>query len=128
MINKLNTIKLPGSLIIENQFIFTGVRSVVEMSLGGIPIIWEDSVLGRPFDLISGELDGDQMSGKDLGDLQELAAVVDATYTLRFNDIKYTVRFRNEDTPTITAVPIVPRAKKGQYEYYNQIRIKLMVA
>ena len=127
MINKLDTIKLPGSLVIENEFIFTGVRSSVEMSLGGIPIIWEDDVQGRTFDLISGELDGDQMSKKDLEDLKDLAGVVDATYTLRFNGTKYTVRFRNEDSPAITAVPIVPRAKKGQYEFYNQIRIKLMV-
>ena len=127
MINKLDTIKLPGALIIEDELSFTGIKAASEMSLGGIPIIWEDEVQGRLIDLVGGELDGDQISKKDLESLQDLAGIADATYTLRFNDTSYTVRFRNEDIPAITAKPIVPRAKKGQYEYYNSIRIKLMV-
>lgn len=122
---KIDTITLPNA-IIENEFSFTGVRSAVDLTLGGTPIVWEQGYTGRIFDLISGETDADWVTRETLLSLQALAGVADATYILNYEGTSMTVRFRNEDPPVIIAKAVVGRSRKIDYEYYNELRIKLM--
>ncbi|GAF67703.1 unnamed protein product, partial [marine sediment metagenome] len=77
----LNGIKL-SNLIIENPISWTGVESEVNLSLGGIPIIWEQQYSGKPFDLIDSEPDSEWMTREILDQLLVLAAVPNTTYIL----------------------------------------------
>lgn len=122
---KLDTISLPN-MIIENEFNWTGVRTAFNLTLGGTPIIWEQDFMGRALDLISGETDADWITQNTLSSLQILASIAGATYTLNFEGTSMIVRFRNESPPVITAKPVVGRSKKVGYEYYNELRLKLM--
>jgi hypothetical protein len=116
-----------SNLIIEGEFNFTGVQSEVETSLGGTPIIWEQEYSGKPIDLVGGEKDDTWLSKKILLELQAFASVVETTYTLIYEGTSMTVRFRNEDYPAIKATSVVARSKKVMGEYYENVRIKLMV-
>lgn len=122
---KLDTVTLPN-MIIENEFNWTGVRAAVDLTLGGTPIIWEQDFMGRVLDLISGETDADWITQSTLSSLQVLASIASATYTLNYEGTSMTVRFRHETPPVITAKAVVGRSKKVGYEYYNELRIKLM--
>ena len=121
----LDGITLPD-LVIGNEFAETKVRSVVAESLGGKPIIWETSRSMRLLDLIGGD-DFGWIERSVLVSLRARADVVGATYDLVYESDTYTVRFRNEDTPAIEAEPIIPRPNHAAGDYYNNVRLKLMI-
>jgi len=118
-------IELPD-LIIEDELSWTGVESKKEMTLAGVPVIWEQSYVGKSINLVGGETDADWITRETLIALQTLASTPKATYTLVHEGTSTTVRFRNENPPAIEATPIVPRARQVLPEYYTKIRIKLM--
>jgi len=119
----LDAVTLPD-LVIENEYEWSGVRAVAEHSLGGTPIIWEQENYGRPLDLTGGPEYG-WVTRETLNDLQALAAVPGATYTLTYESDTYTVRFRHEET-AISARPIIPRPNHVDADYYNNVVIRLM--
>lgn len=121
----LDGIELPD-LIIEHELSWTGVESKKEMTLGGVPVIWEQSYVGKPINLVGGETDADWITRETLIALQALASTSEATYSLIHEGTTTTVRFRNEDPPAIEATPIVARARKVLPEYYTKVKIKLM--
>jgi hypothetical protein len=120
----IDAVSLPD-LVIEGEFDFTGVRAEVALSLGGTPIVWEDSVQGKPIDLVGGN-DTGWIDRSTLVSLLALAAVAGATYTLTYESDTYNVRFRHEEAPAIEATPIIPRPNPDGTDWYNNVRIKLM--
>lgn len=121
---QLGGVDLPD-LVIDAEYAQVNVASVVEFSLGGTPLIWEDNRFGNELDLVGGEdfgwIDRDTME-----QLLALSSVPNNTYTLDFEgDIKV-VRFRNESPPAISADPIIPRPNHDGSDWYNNVRIKLM--
>lgn len=120
----LDGISLPD-LVIESEFAETKVRSVVEESLGGKPIVWETSRTLRILDLVGGS-DFGWIERSVLALMRAKADIAGATYILVYESDTYTVRFRNEDSPTIEADPIIPRPNHADEDYYNNVRLKLM--
>ena len=57
---------------------------------------------------------------------ESVSSVPKATYTLTFEGVSYTVRFRNEDYPPVEAEPIIERPNYVTTDLYNNVRIKLM--
>lgn len=123
----LNSVSLPG-LVIENDVAPAAVRAEVSQTLSGRTVIWEQVSHGAAaFDLIGGS-DTGWLTRSDLATLQGNANVAGATYTLvPPTGSNLTVRFRNEDAPAIEATPLVGRPNQASTDYYNNIRIKLMV-
>ena len=120
----LDAVELPD-LLIDNEFGWNGVQAVVEMSLGGRPIVWEGSATGKELDLVGGS-DWGWISRSVLESLQALASVPLATYLLSYEGTEYTVRFRHEDNPTIEAEPIVPRPNAAGIDWFRNVTIRLM--
>ena len=121
----LGGVALPD-LIIDGEFEWTGVAAQVDTALSGNPIVWEHALSGRSIDLV-GEDDTAWIARSVLVSLQALAAVVNGTYALVYESDNYTVRFRHEDAPAIYAEPIIPRPNQAGTDWYNRVRIKLMV-
>ena len=113
-------------LVIENEFGWAGIDVRSNKSLDGTPIVWEQSATGQPMDLV-GDTDTAWLSRSTLSSLQALAAVPNATYTLIYQSRSYNVRFRHEDAPVISAEAIIPRPNHGNTDWYNRVRIRLMI-
>jgi hypothetical protein len=123
---QIDTVELAKDLIVEDEFNWTGVESVVDMSVGGVPIIWESEKTGQPMDLVGGEKFGWLLRGV-LKDVHALACVPRATYTLILGGESMTVRFRHEDEPVIEAEPMQPTPDVEDTDRYKNVRIKLMI-
>lgn len=117
-------ITLPD-LVIEDEYAQAGVRSVVEFSLGGRPIIWEDEKFGRTIDLVGGN-DTGWIERSTLEQLKALANVPLQEFVLDYEGETKSVRFRQEDPPVISALPILPRPNHVDGDWYANVRIKLM--
>jgi len=120
----LGGISLPD-VVIENEFSQRQVRAVVEFSLGGSPLIWEDNYYGKDITLVG----ADDFAWIDRSTLQQLfaiAGVPNAFYTLDYEGELYSVRFKHEMPPVISATPIVPRPNHDSGDYYNNLEIRLM--
>lgn len=102
----LDGVELPELEFVE-RFTETNIDSRVSMSLGGVPMIWEQKSYGRPITLQGGEYTG-IMSRETLLSLQSMASAIgsDAIYTLSYDSEEFNVRFRNEEI-AIEATPIV---------------------
>jgi len=120
----LEGIVLPD-LVDELAFQWAGVESIVDRALDGSLIIWEQTKEGRPIDLVGGS-DWGFITYEILEDLQALASVPNAVYTLSYEGVETVVRFRNEDAPAIEAVPIIIRPNPAVADYYNNVVIRLM--
>lgn len=120
----LGGIVLPD-LVDALLFQWSGVQSVIERALDGTPLVWEQSQGGRPIDLVGGA-DWGFITHEILEDLQALAEVANATYTLSYEGTDTTVRFRHEEPPVISAAPIVVRPNPASSDYYNNVMIRLM--
>ncbi len=120
----LGGVSLPD-LVIADEFSQQHVRGVVEFSLGGTPNIWEDQQFGPDLDLV-GSNDVGWIDRETLTDLQALARVPLVSYTLDYEGVIKTVRFRHEDQPVLQANAIIPRPNHVDGDYYNNVRIKLM--
>lgn len=114
-----------GDLVIDGEFGFSGVEAAVEKSLGGVPVIWEGETSGRPIDLTGTEENG-WLTRNTLLALLSRASVIGATYVLAYEADSYTVRFRNEDSPAISATPVMPTPEVESGDFYNNVKIKLM--
>lgn len=120
----LDGLTLPN-LVKEDEFGKSKVRSIVNETLGGTPIIWESARTIKPFDLIGGN-DWGWISRTTLISLRTKADVVGATYTLVYEAETITVRFRNEEGNAIEATPLVARPNHDDTDWYNNVVLKLM--
>jgi hypothetical protein len=120
----LDGINLPD-LVKEDEFAFTGIEAVVEISLSGAPIVWERTVAGKPIDLVGGP-DNAWLNRATLISLRDRAGVAGAIYALNYEGEITDVRFRNEDVPAIEATPVKPSPEMEDNDNYNNVRIKLM--
>lgn len=123
------TITLAGitlpDLVLQDEYAQAGVRSVVEFSLGGRPIIWEDLQYGKTIDLI-GDAETGWIDRTTLEALKTIANVPLQEFILDYEGDLKSVRFRHEDPPVISAIPILPRPNHSSVDWYANIRIKLM--
>jgi len=121
----LDTVTLPD-LVFESPFAAPPVAAVVEQSIARTPIVFEsEAPAGRHINLVGG-FDWAWIEKSVLDDLYALASVAGATYVLNFEGETFTVRFRHEDPPVISADPIVPRPNAADDDEYRNVLIKLM--
>lgn len=120
----LDNIDISG-LVKDVQFDWSGVRAIVARSLNGTPLVWEDTIYGKPIDFLGGE-DWGWLDRYTLDSLIELAGKLRAEYTLNEEGVETQVRFRNEDPPTVSGEPNVGRDVQDPFDSYKNIRIKLM--
>lgn len=114
-----------GNLVIDGEFEFSPVQAQVAPTIGGGLVVWEKTRSGRTIDLVGGS-DFGWLPRSVLLQVQALAAVPNATYTLIFNGSTSRVRFRHEEGSPVSAPPLVPRPNHEDSDYYNNVSIKLM--
>lgn len=119
----LGGITLPD-LVWEEELAWTGVEERVEYTLGGQVLVWEQAVGGRPITLTGGS-DWGWITRGTLKSLRALAAAANAEYTLNYEGSLYTVRFIKSGA--LEASPLVPRPNAADTDYYNNVRINLMM-
>ena len=117
----LGGIGLPQLEFVE-KFENNGVQSVVERSLAGNPIIWEQQVMSGDNVTLRGQENTGMIEEPKLMEIFNLSKVPGSTYELNYYGDIMTVRFRNEEAPVIEAKPIGNHLS-GKY---NNIVIKLM--
>ncbi len=124
---ELGGIVLP-ELVLSGNFRFgdSGVQSVLNVSRGGVPLIFEQTSGYKEADLV-GTSDAGWAAYSTLLAVSDLAAVPDATYTLSYEGTDYTAIFRNWEQPVIEADPLVPRPNPENSDLYNNVRIKLLI-
>jgi hypothetical protein len=122
----LSGILLPD-LVLSDDFGWTGIVGSSERSLGGRPIVFEAAISGRPLDLYGGP-DFGWITKSTLAQLVSLASVPFQSFTLVYEGASYNVRFRHEDSPAISADPLIPRPNSEDTDYYNNVLIKLKEA
>ena len=121
---QIATIVLPD-LIIDEEF-DPPVTAHVEQSIINTPIVFEtEKASGQAITLTGGD-DTGWITRTTLLALKALASVPGATYTLNYEGAAYTVRFRNEDRPAVSAEPVVARPNAAGTDYYRNVTIKLM--
>lgn len=123
----LDGIELPG-LIIENRYgVGNKIEAVINYSLGGTPIIYEQAVSSYKINLIGTDSIG-YLSKTKMAALKAIASVINTTYTLIYWSQSYLVRFRHSEIPVITGTPITNSEVSFEVNsYYNNVLIKLMV-
>ncbi|MDY6903686.1 MAG: hypothetical protein SWH61_03280 [Thermodesulfobacteriota bacterium] len=120
-----DAIELPD-LIFAEQFDGVPVAAVVEQSIINTPVVFEsEKPSGRAIDLHGGD-DWGWATHAVLNQIKALGSVAGATYTLNYEGSVFTVRFRNEDPPVISAEPLIPRPNPGDGDYYRNVVIRLM--
>ena len=125
---ELGGITLSSDLHWVNQFGHSGVDGRMVRSRNNTPLVWEQPAGPRAFDLVGSENTG-TLKLSEIQALQVLAAVPGATYSLIFNGVTSTVRFRNWDQPVIEdSDPLGPREAMTGTDIYKNVRIKLMEA
>ena len=120
----LGGITLPD-VVIENELGDSMIDAKAEATLGGNILIWERVRYYKSFNLIGGSDDA-WIDRTTLLALQALSFVADTTYSLVYESVTKTVRFRHEDQPIIIADPIYKRPNAASTDYYNNLIIKLM--
>ena len=123
----LQGITLPADLNWADEPSHTPIRSAVEKSLGGAPIIWEDEgdSSGRFIDL-TGDEESAWISRSTYEALVSLASTPLIIYTLDYHGTTYNVRFRNEEKPPVFATPVVQYSQYDGTDWYSSVQIKLM--
>lgn len=125
MPNQIGSIVLPDTLSMEEAYGNPLVVASVDLTIAGTPIIHEQSILGRSITLV-GDEDRGWIDFSILQDLIAIASVVNAQYTLLFEGQSFNIRFRHEDSPVISAEPIVARPNHAATDQFNNVVINLM--
>jgi len=122
----LDILILPD-LFFENRFDWTGVEAETERAKAGNVIAFERSISGRAIDL-NGDPEGAWMTYAEIQALRSLAAVPGAVYDLDLHGEAKKVRFRHEESPVITADPVLDKrtTDPADTQYFNNVKIKMM--
>lgn len=134
MTTTIGSVTLDRDMVFEDEYIYKLVSASVTPTLGGGQIVQEFSALekGRLVTLISTETQGLQLKST-INDLMDLAAVVEATYTLSISSsngesFSKTVRFRNDvDGGAVQFKPMQDRDGLHADTVYYKGTIYLMV-
>ena len=113
-------ITLPNLRLVDEDFAVTGITADTETADSGVLHVWENSFEGRPFDLVGTE-NRALIDRSVLTEMQALAAVINAEYTLNFHGTLMTYRFRHWEAPVIEADPTVIRSDQQATDKYNNV-------
>lgn len=111
--------------LVHDDFFSSGILSESQVSNDGSLILYERLVKYTPINLVGGDTWG-VLTLLIMRSLQELSKVLEATYTLNYEGVESTVRFRTEDPPALYGEKIQVRSDQQSTDYYNNIFIKLM--
>lgn len=125
MPNTLGGITIPEDLVISEARTWTGIQAVVDRAVDGSPLVYEAAQGGMPITLI-GTPNSAIITKSTYDQILSLASTPGNTVSLVFEGTTYTVRFRNEEPPTINATPFVERPNQADADYYHSVIIKLM--
>lgn len=109
----LNGIALPLGLVWQERGGWQPVQQVAERLLGGREYTeYAPLIGGMPitlaFDRVGGGVQG-MMLQSVADQIEALASVPGATYTLVINSASYTVLFRHEEPPAFSYTPVIKR-------------------
>jgi len=121
----LEGIVLSG-LRMPDEWEFTGIRSVAQISVGGTLNIWEGPVSGWVF-TVSGGQDTGVLPKSVLNQIFELSKVENATYTFDPGDgSTFPVRFAHNEPPVVSAERVGNIFLTADNTLFNNVTIKLM--
>lgn len=108
----LDGITLTPALQWQERYQSQGVAQSVQRTLGGLPVIFENSLVkGAPITLVAEEVNGRVLGvvlRSVVEQLKALAEVAGAQYVLSFDGTDIPVRFRHSDPPAVDMRPVLP--------------------
>jgi hypothetical protein len=122
----LDTITLPNLKMYPETFATQTLTRITERAIDGTLHEWIRNEPGYPADLIADANRG-RITKAELDALNALALVPNATYELSYHGTVYSVRFRFDDPPVISAEQIKLESPEPDASRYNNIQIKLWV-
>ena len=125
MLITLDSLPLPPSLVWTDRDAWQPARHVMRTALDGRPVIYHSPLQGgRPITLASTDSSG-WMRRDTLDALQALAATPGETYPLIIGTESFTVLFRHDEPPALSAEPLVARTNHDPGDFFR-IQLKLM--
>ena len=121
------TVTLHDDLQWTDEFEWQPVEQAVQRSLTGALLIdVRAKTLGRPITLAGADLKAAWMPRATIAQLYAWASVPDQAMTLSLRGVSYTVKWRHEQPPALTAVPVIDYADVDSADWYRAT-LKLMV-
>lgn len=115
----LDTVTLPASLTWTDRDDWQPVRQTVRQTLdGGLALYHAPAPAGRPITLKSSEIQG-WIDRATLDALQALASVPGSVHTLTIGAETFTVVWRHQDPPALSATPLVARATHAAGDFFQ---------
>ncbi len=121
----LEGIELPDNLTMGNDVSWSGVESIVELTAGGRPTVWEQTKYGRPI-VLKGTVDTAWITYQTLKALQALSSTPGEIYSLNYEGTAYNVRFAHENEPALFAVPRIARPNHQDSDEFHSVELRLM--
>jgi hypothetical protein len=123
----LDEIDLPSSLTWTDRDNWQPVANTLRRARDGTPVIYYANQLGgRPITLASTESSG-WITRQTIDQLQAFAAVPGGMHTLTIGDESFTVIWRHNNPPAISAEPLVARTTHEPGDFFLVV-LKLMTA
>lgn len=118
-------ITLPNLQLLYENFAHTGITADTKTADSGVLHVWENGVEGRPFDLVGTE-NRALIDRSVLTQMQALAVIINAEYTLNFHGQLITWRWRHWDAPVIEAEPVQLKSDPQSTDKYKNVIFKMM--
>ena len=116
---RLDQLTLPASLDWTDRDNWQPVAQTARQTLdGGLAVFHRPLTAGRPITLISTEASG-WVSRQTLDALQALAATPGNLHTLTLGDASFTVLWRHDDPPALSAEPLVARLNHDPGDWFR---------
>jgi hypothetical protein len=123
----LDGIPLPV-LTIHNEFGWCGIIGSASKLIGqGHAYAGESRTLDWPVDLVGSDSPETYATRYTLRTLRDKAKVLHAQYVLTYGARRFTIRFRHEESPVISADPVLQLIAPTDTDLYQNVAIRLMV-
>lgn len=114
----LNGVQLSGSMQWADRHHWSPVAQNALVTLGGGTVVYSQSLAeGRPITLEARQ-DTGWITKAMLDQLEAMAAVAGAVYTIDIHGFTASVMFRHQDGPAVEFEPLTPKATPEATDYY----------
>lgn len=114
----LGGVVLNSSLVWTDRHVSDSVQQEVKRTLGGRAVIFALPVSNGKAVTFQGTEEYGWLDGSQVAQLEAMASIPGAVYTLHVEGTEYEVVFRHNEAPAFEAIPLVARLNEQVADYY----------